>query len=190
MLIWEKRRLRKQYSQNKDPAVKTRINQLQKQVKEELRVETQTSWEKFWSLLPYFAHIVSVKFAHLHLLIMITEPACHHNSFSGSRCDSNHAPTISLKPYCFRSHFGYSLAHDTFHHTVYLITSNGHQVHFSAISAIFSPNSSFRLIPAETSLSRLSAQKYYKQPKVQIMSITQTTAQFKISVLTLSLPKY
>ena len=46
-LIKEKRRLRRQYSQNKDPAVKTRINQLQKQVKEELRVETQASWEKF-----------------------------------------------------------------------------------------------------------------------------------------------
>ena len=46
-LIKEKRRLRRQYSQNKHPAVKTRINQLQKQVKEELRVETQASWEKF-----------------------------------------------------------------------------------------------------------------------------------------------
>ena len=45
--IKEKRRLRRQYSQNKDPAVKTRINQLQKQVKEELRVETKASWEKF-----------------------------------------------------------------------------------------------------------------------------------------------
>ena len=32
-LIKEKRRLRRQYSQMKDPAVKTRINQLQKQVK-------------------------------------------------------------------------------------------------------------------------------------------------------------
>ena len=30
-LIKEKRRLRRQYSQMKDPAVKTRINQLQKQ---------------------------------------------------------------------------------------------------------------------------------------------------------------
>ena len=39
-LINEKRRLRRQYSQNKDPAVKTRINQLQKQVKEELKVES------------------------------------------------------------------------------------------------------------------------------------------------------
>ena len=46
-LIKEKRRLRRQYSQIKDPAVKTRINQLQKQVKEDLRVETQASWEKF-----------------------------------------------------------------------------------------------------------------------------------------------
>ena len=46
-LIKEKRRLRRQYSQNKDPAVKKRINQLQKQVKEELRVKTQASWEKF-----------------------------------------------------------------------------------------------------------------------------------------------
>ena len=45
-LIKEKRRLRRQYSQNKDLAVKTHINQLQKQVKEELRVETQASWEK------------------------------------------------------------------------------------------------------------------------------------------------
>ena len=35
-LIKEKRRRRRQYSQNKNPAVKTRINQLQKQVKEEL----------------------------------------------------------------------------------------------------------------------------------------------------------
>ena len=39
-LIKEKRRLRRQYSQIKGPAVNTRINQLQKQVKEDLRVET------------------------------------------------------------------------------------------------------------------------------------------------------
>ena len=45
-LIKEKRRLRRQYSQNKDPPVKRPINQLQKQVEEELRVETQASWEK------------------------------------------------------------------------------------------------------------------------------------------------
>ena len=46
-LIKEKHRLRRQYSQNKDLAVKTRINQLHKRVKEELRVKTQASWGKF-----------------------------------------------------------------------------------------------------------------------------------------------
>ena len=46
-LIREKRILRRQYSQIKDLAAKTRINQLQKQVKEELRVKTQASWETF-----------------------------------------------------------------------------------------------------------------------------------------------
>ena len=46
-LIKEKCRLRGQYSQNKDPAVKTRINQLQKQVKKKLRVEMQASLEQF-----------------------------------------------------------------------------------------------------------------------------------------------
>ena len=46
-LIKKKRKLRRQYSQMKDPAVKTRINQLQKQVKDNLRIESQTSWEKF-----------------------------------------------------------------------------------------------------------------------------------------------
>ena len=46
-LIKEKRKLRRQYSQMKDPAVKMRINQLQKQVKDDLRVELQASWEKF-----------------------------------------------------------------------------------------------------------------------------------------------
>ena len=33
-----------------------------------------------------------------HLLIILTKHACHHNSFWGSRCDNNHASTISLKP--------------------------------------------------------------------------------------------
>ena len=44
-LIKEKHRLRRQYSQKKDQATKTRINQLQKQVKEELRIESLVSWE-------------------------------------------------------------------------------------------------------------------------------------------------
>ena len=46
-LIKEKRRLRRQYSQKKDPAIKTGINQLQKQVKEEVKVESLVSLEKF-----------------------------------------------------------------------------------------------------------------------------------------------
>ena len=47
VLIKEKRKLRRLYSQKKDPAVKTRINQLQKQVKEDLKVESLVSWENF-----------------------------------------------------------------------------------------------------------------------------------------------
>ena len=50
-LIKVKRRLRRQYSQKKDPAIKTRINQLQKQIKEELKVELLVSWEKFCNSL-------------------------------------------------------------------------------------------------------------------------------------------
>ena len=46
-LIKEKRRLRRKYSQAHDPLVKTRINQLQKEIKDNLRIESQASWEKF-----------------------------------------------------------------------------------------------------------------------------------------------
>ena len=46
-LIKEKRSLRRQYSQKKDPAIKMRINQLQKQVKEELKIDSLVSWGKF-----------------------------------------------------------------------------------------------------------------------------------------------
>ena len=45
VLIKGKRRLSRQYSQIKYPAVKTRLDQLQKQVKEDLRIELQASWE-------------------------------------------------------------------------------------------------------------------------------------------------
>ena len=47
VLIKEKHRLRRQYSQAHDPLVKTRINQLQKEIKDNLRIESQASWEKF-----------------------------------------------------------------------------------------------------------------------------------------------
>ena len=46
-LIKEKHRLRGQYSQAYDPLVKTRIYQLQKEIKDNLRIESQASWEKF-----------------------------------------------------------------------------------------------------------------------------------------------
>ena len=46
-LIKEKRKLRRQYSQAHDHLVKTRINQLQKEIKDNLRIESQASWEKF-----------------------------------------------------------------------------------------------------------------------------------------------
>ena len=49
-LIKEKCKLRRQYSPKKDPAIKSRINQLQKQVKEELKVELLISWEKILQL--------------------------------------------------------------------------------------------------------------------------------------------
>ena len=60
------------------------------------------------SLPPYFAHTVKVKFAHPHPLIILTKHACHHSSFWGSRCNSNHAPTISLKLLHFHGDFGIS----------------------------------------------------------------------------------
>ena len=46
-LIKEKRKLRRQYSQVHDPLVKTRINQLQKEIKDNLTIESQASWEQF-----------------------------------------------------------------------------------------------------------------------------------------------
>ena len=46
-LIKENCRLRRQYSQAHDPLVKTHINQLQKETKDNLRIESQASWVKF-----------------------------------------------------------------------------------------------------------------------------------------------
>ena len=47
VLIKEKRRLRRQHSQAHDPLVKMGINQLQKEIKDNLRIESQASWGKF-----------------------------------------------------------------------------------------------------------------------------------------------
>ena len=66
------------------------------------------------SLPHYFTHIIKVKFAHpTHLLTILTEHAYHHNSFWGSSCDSNHAPTISLKLVHFHGDFGIPFRHMT-----------------------------------------------------------------------------
>ena len=48
-LIKEKRMLRRQYSQAHDPLVKTRINQLQKEIRDNLKIESQASWKKFYN---------------------------------------------------------------------------------------------------------------------------------------------
>ena len=37
----------RQYSQAHDPLVKTRINKMQKEIKDNLRIESQASWGKF-----------------------------------------------------------------------------------------------------------------------------------------------
>ena len=42
----------------------------------------------------------------LHQLTILTKHACYHNSCWGSKCDSNHAPTISLKPVHIHGDFG------------------------------------------------------------------------------------
>ena len=46
MLIKEKRGLRRQYSQADYPLVKTRIHRLQKEIKNNLKIESQASWKK------------------------------------------------------------------------------------------------------------------------------------------------
>ena len=46
-LIKEKCSLRRQCSQAHDPLIKTRINQLQNEIKDNLSIESQASWEKF-----------------------------------------------------------------------------------------------------------------------------------------------
>ena len=46
-LIKEKRRFRRQYSQPHDPLVKTHINQLQKEIRDNLRIESQAGWKIF-----------------------------------------------------------------------------------------------------------------------------------------------
>ena len=48
-LIKEKCGLKRQYSQAHDPFVKTPIHQLQKVINDNFRIESQTSWKKFYN---------------------------------------------------------------------------------------------------------------------------------------------
>ena len=103
-----------------------------------------------------------------HLLTILTKHACHHNSFWGSRCDSNHVPTISLKTGTLLQRFRHTFsAYDTslikaypLHHQ--LVTTHDISSYFGLISyKIFT----FWLIPTKTNLSRLATQNILKQTK-------------------------
>ena len=78
-LIKEKRRLRWQYSQAHGPLVKTHINQLQKEVKDSLRIESQASWEKF-------CNDISLETNH-------TESWCKIKNFLKAKCQRDY-PTL------------------------------------------------------------------------------------------------
>ena len=122
------------------------------------------------SLSHYFAHIVKVKFAHpIHLLTILTEHACHHNSFWGSRCDSNHAPTISLKPVHFNGDFGIRLKS---RHTS--LTSD-HPRYFELFRPYFLRSLHISANSTKTNLSRLATQNLLKtNQSVRMFSTTLT----------------
>ena len=114
-LIKEKCRLRRQYSQNKDPAVKTRINQLQKQVKEELKVESLVSWEKFcnsislknnpneyWCIIKNFLKPKGQRYY----------PALHH----ANKVAKTNADKAQLFPESVERHFGIKSDHFDLNH--------------------------------------------------------------------------
>ena len=137
------------------------------------------------SLPPYFTHIVKFKFAHPHPLIILTKHVCHHNSFWGSRCDSNHAPTISLKLVHFQGDFGIPLRLMTqvlSKHTSSL--TSDHPRYFES----FRPYFLWNLIsanPFQNNSFQACNSKYFKrQPNVQKFS-TMSTMVHKVSDLTL-----
>ena len=115
-----------------------------------------------------FTHLLSCG-----TIVILTKPACHHNSFWVSRYDSNQAHTISLKP-CIISRRFRLTSFDTAHFitTILFITSNGPPKSISRrFRLYFLKFNTFRLIPAKTNFSRLPSLKISQ--KVQITSITQ-----------------
>ena len=108
-LIKEKRKLRRQYSQKKDPAVKTRINQLQKQVKEELKVESSLenncneSWCKIKNFLkpkgqrdyPALHHANKVAKTNADKAQLFAESVERHFGIESDQFDSNHFDEVN-----------------------------------------------------------------------------------------------
>ena len=104
-LIKEKRFLRRQNSQNKNPVVKASINQLQKQVKEELRVENisletdlSESWGKIKNFLepkgqrdyPTLCHKDKVAETNVDKAQLFAESVERHFGIESEHFDSNH----------------------------------------------------------------------------------------------------
>ena len=95
-------------------------------------------------------------------LIILTKPACHHNSFWGNRCDSNQAPTVSLKP-CIISWRFRPLSFGTRH-----ISSQGlnssilmvrHRQFPWRFGFHFLKSNTFRLIPAKANFFKATNSK-------------------------------
>ena len=88
-----------------------------------------------------------------HLLIILTKPACHHNRFWGSRRDSNHVFTVSLKPRTLSRRFRqFFSAYDTFIIKAHFINTSDHPRYFESFRPYFLLN------------HRISANPYQNKP--------------------------
>ena len=114
------------------------------------------------------SHLEKIEFSNSHTppTNKLTKPACHHNSFRGSRCDSNHATTISPKPRTLSLRFRqFFLAYDKFFIKAQFITTGDHPRYFESFRQYFLPNHRISANPYQTNLSRLPTPKYQKQIK-------------------------
>ena len=140
------------------------------------------------SLLPYLAHIVPVKLGHTHLLNIPTEHVCHHNSFWGSGCDSNHAPTFSLKPcILFHGDFGRSFRHISL---PWRTPSFPMTINHTFPQYFFQNSPHFGYFLQKQTFQSYHPNTLYTNQKVRTISITRITVQCEESVSLLSLQKY
>ena len=143
------------------------------------------------SLPLYVADIVWVKFAHpTNLLTTLTKHACHYNSFWGSSCDSNHAPTISLKPIPFHGDFGNSFRHVTqvlSRHTSSL--TSDHPRYFELFRPYFLQNLHISANPYQNKPFQASNTNILKTSQ-NVQKLSTTLWYTRNQVSTLSLPKY